>query len=71
VVYRFDAERGELLPADDLMVKTVPGAGPRHAVFRPDNRFLYLVNELDSTFVVARFMLGGVYGLAVVAYYLA
>jgi 6-phosphogluconolactonase len=51
VVYRFDAEHGKLLPAADLTVKTEPGAGPRHAVFRPDNRFLYLVNELDSTFV--------------------
>ncbi|MGH2345249.1 MAG: beta-propeller fold lactonase family protein, partial [Chloroflexota bacterium] len=51
VVYRFDAEKGKLHPADELMVKTSPGACPRHAVFRPDNRFLYLVNELDSTFI--------------------
>jgi 6-phosphogluconolactonase len=27
------------------------GSGPRHAVFRPDGRYVYLVNELDSTVI--------------------
>ena len=27
--------------------KARPGAGPRHAVFHPNRRFVYLVNELD------------------------
>jgi 6-phosphogluconolactonase len=26
-----------------------PGAGPRHAVWHPDGKFLFVVNELDST----------------------
>jgi 6-phosphogluconolactonase len=50
--YRFDGENGKLLPNDPAMVSTTPGAGPRHIVFRPDGRFAYLINELNSTITV-------------------
>jgi 6-phosphogluconolactonase len=47
--YRFDARQGKLMPNDPAFVSTRPGAGPRHMVFRPDGRFAYVVNELNST----------------------
>ena len=30
---------------------TKPGAGPRHVAFHPNDRFAYVINELDSTVV--------------------
>ena len=32
-----------------LMVRAKPGAGPRHMVFRPDGKFAYVINEMNST----------------------
>ena len=32
-----------------------PGAGPRHIAFRPDSRFAYVANELDSTITGYRY----------------
>ena len=49
LIYRFDAEKGTLAPHDPAFVTVKPGAGPRHIVFRPDGKFAYVVNELDST----------------------
>jgi 6-phosphogluconolactonase len=49
LIYRFDAERGKLTPAEPAFAPVKPGAGPRHLVFRPDGKFAYVINELDST----------------------
>ncbi|MFM8617842.1 MAG: lactonase family protein [Opitutaceae bacterium] len=49
MAYRFDAEHGSLTPHEPAFAQLKPGAGPRHMVFRPDGRFAYVVNELDST----------------------
>lgn len=49
MIYRFDAERGALSANDPAFASLKPGAGPRHMTFRPDGRFAYVVNELDST----------------------
>jgi 6-phosphogluconolactonase len=49
LTYRFDAERGTLTPGDPAFTSLKPGAGPRHMVFRPDGKFAYVINELDST----------------------
>ena len=49
LVYRFDAAQGKLTPHAPPFVSVKPGAGPRHMVFRPDGRFAYVVNELNST----------------------
>jgi 6-phosphogluconolactonase len=48
LVYPFDASDGSL-GRDPQIVKTLPGAGPRHLVFDSDGRFLYLINEIQST----------------------
>ena len=47
VVYRFNQKKGEL--AQHGTVPTKPGAGPRHLTFHGNNRFAYVINELDST----------------------
>lgn len=47
--YRFDAATGRLTSNEPAFIETKAGAGPRHFVFHPNDRFLYLVNELDGT----------------------
>jgi 6-phosphogluconolactonase len=49
MTYKFDAEGGELTPNEPAFATVAPGAGPRHMVFRPDGRFAYVINELNST----------------------
>lgn len=49
MVYKFDATQGKLTPAEPSFVALKPGAGPRHMVFRPDGKFAYVINELNST----------------------
>jgi 6-phosphogluconolactonase len=48
-VYRFDAQKGTLSPADPAFVQVTPGAGPRHFAFAPSGKFVYLANELTGT----------------------
>jgi 6-phosphogluconolactonase len=50
LVYGFDAAKGTL-GAKAQIVTATPGAGPRHLVFSTDSRFLYAINELQSTVV--------------------
>lgn len=49
LVYRFDHAKGVLEPHDPPAVSVAPGAGPRHLAFHPNGRFVYVINELDST----------------------
>ncbi|MDT7687799.1 MAG: 6-phosphogluconolactonase [Acidobacteriota bacterium] len=50
MTYRFDARTGRLTPnAEQPFVALKPGAGPRHIIFHPVGRFVYVMNELDST----------------------
>jgi len=49
LVYRLDAEKGKLTPNDPPSASVHAGAGPRHVAFHPKGRFVYAVNELDST----------------------
>src|SRR5438874_6746106 len=55
LAYRFDAQRGKLMPHDPPFAQMKPGDGPRHMVFRPDGRFAYVVNELSSTVTAFRY----------------
>jgi len=50
LVYRFDPAHG-ILGSDPQIVKTAPGAGPRHLAFDSAGRFLYVINEMQSTIV--------------------
>ena len=51
LVYPFDERTGSLATVG-TRVAAKPGAGPRHLAFHPNGRFLYVVNELDSTLAV-------------------
>ncbi|HWE17397.1 MAG TPA: beta-propeller fold lactonase family protein [Hyphomicrobiaceae bacterium] len=46
--FLFDAKTGKLTPNEPAGVKARPGDGPRHLVFAPDNRHLYVLNELTG-----------------------
>ncbi|MDW8024308.1 MAG: lactonase family protein [Armatimonadota bacterium] len=48
-IYRYDAEGGMLTPSEPPFATVAPGAGPRHLAFHPNGRFVYVINELNST----------------------
>ena len=52
--YVFDENTGRLSPNNPAVVKTDAGAGPRHLVFSPDNKIVYVLNELDGTVNIYR-----------------
>ena len=54
VVYqqKFDAKTGTLTPNDPPTVSVKAKAGPRHLVFSPNKKFVYLLNELDGSIYV-------------------
>ena len=51
VIYHFDPAKGSLAPNTPPFATVNPGAGPRHAAFHPSGRFVYLLNEMQSTIV--------------------
>jgi 6-phosphogluconolactonase (cycloisomerase 2 family) len=49
-VYRFDSDSGKLSPSEvDPFVSFPSGDGPRHFVFHPNGRWIYVVGEESST----------------------
>lgn len=48
-VYDLERDTGSLDPSAPPGVSVAPGAGPRHFDATPDGRYVYVVNELDST----------------------
>jgi 6-phosphogluconolactonase len=50
LIYRLDLEAGKLTPnPEQPWARVKAGAGPRHLAFHPNGRFVYVINELDST----------------------
>lgn len=49
MIYRFDPSTGKLTPGKQASAELKPGAGPRHLTLHPNGKFLYVINELDST----------------------
>ena len=49
MMYRFDENKGSLVPHEPAFAKLDPGAGPRHIAMHPSGRFVYVVNELKSS----------------------
>jgi 6-phosphogluconolactonase len=47
--YRLDAAKGKLTPNEPAFVATGEKTGPRQLAFRPDGKFAYVINELNST----------------------
>ncbi len=54
VIYqeKFDAKTGKLTPNNPPTVSVKAKAGPRHLIFSPNKKFVYLVNELDAAIYV-------------------
>lgn len=48
-VYRVDPSTAAITPATPPFWSAHPGAGPRHIAFHPNGRWLYSVNEMEST----------------------
>ncbi len=44
----------KLLPSDQHILKMNPGAGPRHLVFHPNGKWIYVLNELDNTVAIVQ-----------------
>lgn len=49
LVYRFDHEKGKLIANEPAGVSSAPGAGPRHLAFHPSGRYVFVINEINST----------------------
>jgi 6-phosphogluconolactonase len=49
VLYHFDAAKGSIVPNEPPFAKVSPGAGPRHAAFHPNGKFVYVLNEMQSS----------------------
>jgi 6-phosphogluconolactonase len=49
LVYRFESAKGTLTANDPPFGKTDPGAGPRHFVFHPNGKFVFVLNEMGGS----------------------
>lgn len=49
MIYKWKADRCKFTPASQPWFPVKPGAGPRHFALHPTGKYLYLINELDST----------------------
>ncbi len=49
MIYRFDSKTGKLKPGKEPWAQLGPGAGPRHFTFHPNEKYAYVIDELDST----------------------
>lgn len=49
MIYDLDVATGRLVPSPHPFAQLSSGAGPRHLWIHPSNRFVYVVNEIDST----------------------
>lgn len=47
--WKFDQISGALTPNDPPHIETKRGSGPRHVVFHPNGKFVYLINQDDNT----------------------
>lgn len=56
MIYNFDSSSGKLFPAKNSFIHSSPGSGPRHLTFDHDGKFIYSLNELNSTVSVYSFI---------------
>jgi len=49
LLYDLDPARARLTPSNPASVSVPPGAGPRHLVFHPRGRHVYVVNEMGCS----------------------
>lgn len=58
MIYKFNAASGKLEPGKQPFAQLKAGAGPRHLTFHPNGRWVYVINELDSTMTVLHYNKG-------------
>ena len=49
MIYNFDAKLGKLSAANPVAAEVTPGSGPRHFTFHPNNKFAYVIQELNAS----------------------
>lgn len=49
MVYRYNADKGTLIPSEHGPANVVPCSGPRHFAFHPDGKHAYVINEMALT----------------------
>jgi 6-phosphogluconolactonase len=49
VAYEFDSQQGKLRLRETSLFKGRLGSGPRHITMHPNKKYVYLINELDSS----------------------
>ncbi len=50
--FKFDSATGQLIPTDPGATKVADKSGPRHFVFHPNHKFVYLLHELNGAILV-------------------
>ena len=55
MIYRFNPVSGKLTPGTQPSATLHPGAGPRHLTFHPNGKYLYVINELDSSLTTFKY----------------
>lgn len=55
MIYEFESKTGKLSPGKQPWAQLKPGAGPRHLSIHPNDEYVYVINELDSTVTVLRY----------------
>ncbi len=58
MIYGFDDQTGKLSVGKQKYLTSDPGAGPRHLVFHPNNKRVYLIEELSGTIVAHKYKNG-------------
>jgi 6-phosphogluconolactonase len=51
LVYKFDSEKGTLVPNDPPATDVPPGSGPRHFAFHPGGKYAYACGEMSMTVI--------------------
>jgi 6-phosphogluconolactonase len=55
MIYRFDPSTGKLTRGNQPSAELKAGAGPRHLTLHPNGKYVYVINELDSTLTVLKY----------------
>lgn len=58
MIYKFNSAAGKLEPGKQPWVQLKAGAGPRHLTIHPNGRWVYVINELDSTMTALHYNKG-------------
>lgn len=55
MLYDFNAADGSIKPSPAVSAESRPGSGPRHIAYHPNNKWLYLMEEISGTVTAYEF----------------